>query len=69
MLAFLSLGQAMPPTNPLATLGLLGEPGTGTGQGCSPSQDLSDGSGSRLSWSGSRLPEQLQFWQPRPEAN
>lgn len=69
MLASLSLGQAMPPTSPLTTLGLMGEPGTSTGLGCSPGQDLSDGSGSCLSWSHSRLEEQLQFWQPRPEAN
>lgn len=70
MLASLSPGWAMPPTSPLTTLGLLGEPGTGTGLGCSPGQDLSDDSGSCLSWSRSgSLPEQLQFWQPRPEAN
>lgn len=40
----------MPHTPLLTTLGLLGEPGTRTGLGCSPSQDLSDGSGSRLPW-------------------
>lgn len=69
MLASLSPGQAMPSTSPLTTPGLLGEPGTGTGLGSSPGQDLSDGSGSGSCPSGLLPWEQLQFWQPRPEAN
>lgn len=60
-----------PNTSLLTTLGLLGEPGTRAGPGCSPSQDLSDGSALAPACPGPapRLREQLQFWQPRPEAN
>lgn len=59
----------MPPTSLLTTLGLLGEPGTRTGLGCSLTKTCPTALAPSCPGVAPRLREQLQFWQPRPEAN